>query len=140
MSDPRRLEKLRAVAVQADALYNRAESLGAKAAKALSGKKRSQITGLESIANCALKTTDVFDFVKLRSARQKEWRSEGLGQELLEFLNDGLRPAKQRICRNLDIDAGSAEGLEVHLMLIREFVRQLAAHYEYACQFPGGKR
>ncbi len=129
-----RMRILREVALQADRFYDQAQALGHKAATNLTDKKRSQISGLENIANCALKTTDVFDYIKLRTARQKEWQS--WGPELLTYLGRDLRTQSESITATLEIDRDSAEGLEVYLLLIREFVRQLAAQYEYACKFP----
>jgi hypothetical protein len=125
---------LRAVALRADNFYAQAENLGKKAAVSLERKKRAQISGLEGIANSALKTTDVFDFIKLRTARQKEWKDWGPG--LLEYLSHDLYDWRKDICNELGKDSQSVDGLYVHLLLIREFVHQLAAHYEYACEFP----
>jgi len=136
MSERTRIKILREVGLCADGFYDRAEELGKKAASALTSSKRSQITGLEGVANSALKTTDVFDFVKTRTARHKEWRESNFGPDLLNFLSRDLRQDRQAICSSLDIELQSANGLEVHLLLIREFVRQLAAHYEYTCKFP----
>ena len=127
---------LRQVALRADSFYAKAEQLGGRAARALSDKKRSQINGLEGIANSALKTSDVFDYIKVRTARQEEWRKENWGPDLLDYLSRDLRDQRKSICQQLNIDANSAEGIQVHLLPIREFVRQLAAHYEYTCQFP----
>jgi hypothetical protein len=137
MDQQLRMSILRAVALQADNFYAKAETLGKKAADALGKKRRSQINGLEGMANSALKTTDVFDFIKLRTARHKEWRGDDWGVELLEYLSRDLYRQREEICEELDISLQSAEGLTVHLLLIREFVSQLAAHYEYACEFPG---
>lgn len=128
-----RIKMLRQVALRADGFYAKAEELGRQAANALTRDKRSQISNLEGIANSALKTSDVFDFVKTRTARQKEWRPGKWGPDLLTYLSRDLRTDRRVICDKLDVDVEGAEGLEVHLMLIREFVRQLAAHYEYAC-------
>jgi len=119
--------------MRADRFQEKAESIGSRAALALGGNKRSQITGLESTANSALKVTDVLNYIKLRTARQEKWREGQWGQDLLEFLTGPLRVYKQEICQSLAIDQNSIEGLEVHLMLIREFVRQLSAEYEYRC-------
>ncbi|MBU0496244.1 MAG: hypothetical protein KKA73_07105 [Chloroflexi bacterium] len=137
MNEQIRMRMLREVALRADGFYPTAERLGHKAAKELTERKRAQITGLESIANSALKTSDVFDFIKIRTARQKEWQNGHWGSELLKFLSQDLRRHREQICAVLQVEPQSAEGLEVHLLLIREFVRQLAAHYEYDCQFPG---
>ena len=136
MDQQLRIKILREVALQADKSYNKAQALGTKAAHSLGKQKRSQINGLESIANSALKTSDVFDFIKLRTARQKEWRGEDWGRELLDYVSRDLRTQRGVICTTLDIKSDTAAGLEVHLLLIREFVRQLAAHYEYVCEFP----
>ncbi|MGC9396913.1 MAG: hypothetical protein ACP5J4_18870 [Anaerolineae bacterium] len=132
-----RMKMLRAVALRADSFYGKAQNLGSRAAQALTDKKRSQINGLEGVANSALKTTDVFDFIKMRVARQDEWRKGNWGPELLDYLSKDLRDQRKAICRELEIeDPNSAEGIQVHLLLIREFVRQLAVQYEYACEFP----
>jgi hypothetical protein len=132
-----RMEMLREVSLRADNFYGEAEKLGTIAAKALTDKKRSQISGLQATANSALKTTDVFNYIKLRTARQPEWQQGRWGIELLEYLSRDLRTDRKEICGDLGIqDPNSPEGLEVHLMLIREFVGQLAAQYEYACKFP----
>ncbi len=126
-----RIKMLREVALRADGFYDKAEKLGRKAAEELTDKKSSQIKGLEGIANSALKTSDVFDFIKTRTARQEKWQA--WGPDLLEYLSRDLRTARRTICTQLEIDPEGIDGLEVHLMLIREFVRQLTAHYEYVC-------
>lgn len=137
MDEQTRMGILREVALRADGFYEKAQDLGKKAAAALGPSKRSQITGLEGIANSALKTTDVFDFIKLRTARHKkgEWIKGNWGPDLLNVLSQDLRSDKNTICSSLAIDPKSLDGLEVHLLLIREFTRQLAAHYEYECAF-----
>jgi hypothetical protein len=137
-----RIKMLREVALRADGFYDRAEKLGQKAAKALTDRKSSQIKNLEGIANSALKTSDIFDFIKTRTARdgrqsnaerKRGWHQENLGPDLLKYLSQGLSIQRRNICGQLNIDTEGIDGLEVHLMLIREFVRQLAAHYEYVC-------
>lgn len=135
MNEQKRMMILREVAIRADtdAFYTTAEELGRKAAEGLSERKRAQISGLENIANSTLKTTDVFDFVKLRTARHHEWRKQKWGQELLSYLNDNLRRHRVAICKQLDLDEQGADGTYVHLLLIRTFIHQLAAHYEYVC-------
>ncbi len=130
-----RMAMLREVAYHADLFYIQAQSIGAKAAKALKegNRGRSQITGLEAIANSALKTTDVLDFIKNQAARHSEWRKDGWGVELLEYLSKDLRQKKDIICskEKLGIDPQSIDGLEVHLQLIRTFIHQVAAHFEF---------
>lgn len=133
MNSQIRLRVLREVALRADRFQGPAERIGSNAAAALGRNKRAQITGLESAANSALKVTDVLNYIKLRTARHSEWRREQWGEDLLEFLTHELRDHKHEICNSLAIDRNSIEGLEVHLMLIREFARQLSAEYEYRC-------
>ncbi|MBU6349703.1 MAG: hypothetical protein KGS73_06090 [Chloroflexi bacterium] len=139
MSSKLRLQILREVALLSDNFQSEAENLGSRAAKSLTDSKRSQITGLESLANSALRATDVFDFIKLRIARQEAWRGDNWGAHLLEFICDNLREQRTQICSRLQIQSPSLEAQEVYLMLIREFVRQFAAHYEYALKYPNSK-
>ena len=128
------LKIMRAVALECDSLYERVQALGNVAGLALGNAKRSQITGLESIANSALKVGDVRDYLKLRTARQREWQTEGAGQQVLTFIEQDLGAARSRVCKMLNIeDPGQRQA--VYLMLIREFVRQLAAHYEFVVKF-----
>lgn len=109
----------------------RAERFGAKAAPNLN---RSQITGLEAMANSS-KVSDVFNYIKLRTARQKGWRCQEVGQELLAYLENDLNRMKQDICRRLEQSTEVSESVdeqEVYRLLIRQFVAHLAVHYEYA--------
>ena len=129
-----RMRMLRQVALRADRFYDEAEALGKKAADGLTDERRSQITGLESIANTALKTSDVFDFIKTRTARHEQWRHDDWGPELLRFVTRDLKKEREQLCKGVEgLETDSAEGIEVHLMLIREFVGQLAAQYEFTC-------
>lgn len=130
MNVEQRIGMRREVALQADRFYDDAQALGKLAAEAKT--KRAQISGLEAIVNSADKTSDVFDFIKLRAARHKEWRKHDWGARLLDALSKDLRRKKEDICKDLEIEQQSLDGLEVHLLLMREFVRQVAAHYEYA--------
>ena len=130
MKPQQRIGVRREVALQADRFYDDAQALGKRAAEAQT--KRAQISGLEAIVNSADKTSDVFDFIKLRVARHKEWRKRDWGSDLLDALSKDLHKKKDDICKDLEIEQRSLDGLEVHLLLIREFVRQVAAHYEYA--------
>ena len=146
-SAQRRLRMLRAVALQADRenVRKKAEDLGEKAAKGLTHDRRAQVTGLENAANSAFKVSDVFNYIKLRTARHKEWSHANWGPELLDYLSGGnpppnpaplsnLRLIRDQICGELHIATDSAEGLDVYLLLIREFVRQFSAEYEYRCK------
>lgn len=130
-----RLKVMREVALRADNMQETAHAIGGNAARGLTRSRRAQVTGLESIANSALKTTDVFDYIKLRTARQRrdEWSYGNWGPALLDYLSKTLAEQRNVICKQLGIDVPSIDSVEVHLMLVREFVRQFSAEYEYQC-------
>ncbi len=118
----------------------KAQELGTRAFDALTDKKRSQITGLESIANGTQKVSDVFNYIKLRTARQSEWRSHNLGRDLLEYLETTLPQKRDNVvnavAKHNPLDKYQQQ--EVYILLIRAFVAQMAAQYEYACLQAGG--
>lgn len=125
------LRIMRQVALQADAFYEDAKRLGTLAAKCLTGQKRSQITGLESICNSTLKVSDVCDYIKMRTARQKEWQQDNLGPKVLEYIEKNIAQRRGLICAVLKIE-DKLKQQDIYMMLIREFVWQLAAQYEFA--------
>lgn len=142
MNEQKRIQIIREVSLCADlpGFYEKSEALGNKAATALTRKKRAQISGLENIANSALNVTDVFDFIKVRSARHKEWQEGNWGPELLNLPARQCGTEKRTASiqasdsqKYFGLGSGVADGILVHLLLIREFVRQMAAQYEYAC-------
>jgi len=134
----RRMKMMHHVAAEADRFYPRAEELGQLAADALTSRRRAQMTNLESIANSALRVSDVLDYIKIRTARSekgKDWRKGRLGEKLLEFIGQTLKTEHHnRACLALDISQDSAEGQQVYLHLIRAFVHQLVAQYEYKAE------
>jgi hypothetical protein len=90
---------------------------------------------LESIANSSQKVSDVFDYLKLRTARQKEWQQHDLGKNLLKYLETDLREKRKHLPKK-DPDLVSLNEFqqqEVYMLLIRAFVAHLAAQYEFAC-------
>jgi hypothetical protein len=131
------------VETQADNCYDDAQQLGQWAAKALGGRRRAQITGLESIANNMLKVSDVLDYLKKQTARSKpgeDWQhrhADGrlLGPALIAFVQDKLKSGRKTVCGNVAKATGQAvtaeEEQKAYLDLIREFIRQVAAQYEY---------
>ena len=134
----RQMQLVRAVALKADAFYGTAEKFGARMARPFSHEHghergRAQITGLEAIANSALKASDVLDYVKKQTARHEEWYKDNLGPDLLSFLTDGgpdsLYKQRGAIEKSLSLDA--VERQQVTVMLYREFIRQVAAHYQF---------
>lgn len=137
MNTQRRLQMIHAVAFEADQFYTKAEELGKVAAEAFGKRQRSQMTNLQSVANNALKVSDVLDFIKTRTARSekdKNWRKNKFGQYLLEFIRKTLKSVHlKRVCHTLAIstDTVTVEKQQVYLHLIRAFVGQLVAQYEY---------
>lgn len=130
-----RLQAMREVAEQADKFYKEAENLGTAAAKSFTSRHRKQITDLEEVANSAMKVTDVINHIKNQTARRDTWRE--LGPQLLDAIQGSLDKRRQTICKRLQLSkedpARAKKEQQIHLYLIREFVRQLAAQYEYRC-------
>ncbi len=138
-----RLQAMREVAEQADKFYKEAESLGTAAAKSFTSRHRKQITDLEGVANSAMKVTDVINHIKNQTARRDTWRE--LGPQLLDTIQGSLDNRRKIICKRLQLSDNECEkakqAQQIHLYLIREFVRQLAAQYEYQCMLNDrGKR
>ncbi len=147
------MQIIREVNDEAEQFYQRAERLGAIAADAMGKDRRSQMTGLENIAETALKYTDVFDYIKKQMARFDDWRdaprkqanpgqppqgagrrTKGFGEGLLEEL-EKLKGTQNNICERLRIENQSDEDKrryqQIYLQLIRQFIRQVVVHYEY---------
>jgi hypothetical protein len=130
------------VATQADLFYDHGVRFGQWAARALGGRRRAQITGLESIANSSLKVSDVLDYLKKQTAKSQAgeaWRrrndeQQELGPELIAFINSTLGNRRNLICSSVERVTEQAateqERQQTYLALIREFVRQVAAQYE----------
>lgn len=143
----RQISLKRAVALAADGFYPESDRLGALAARCfghgggLAG--RTQIKGLEALANSALMVADVLDFIKKQIGRdtdrleRQSWRRENFGEQLLQFLDRDLRA----LVGTLDPESPITEPRErqmTHLMLIRQFLRQVSAQYEYYQAAPSG--
>jgi hypothetical protein len=130
----RDLQIIRAVAIQADALRGESEKMGHAAAEAIRDSVGSrQIKGLENVADAALKVSDVLDYLKRQTAKcepNKSWRKNNLGADLIQFVSSDLRQRATTVARTLN--ATEVERQRIHLLLIRSFIHQLAAHYEFA--------
>lgn len=149
----------------AENFYEDAVQLGDHAAYALKARRRSQLTGLENLAESAWKVSDVLDYVKRQTARFIYWRQTwpqdaqkqtggravrdasatlGFGERLLSYLQDDLKDKCKTICDTLEIKGDSDEGRKlrrrVYLLLIRQFVRQMVIEYEFQVGFEGAKK
>ena len=121
--------------------YKKAVDLGDHAAQAIQEKHRSQMTNLETLAESALKTTDIFDYIKRQTARYQIWRhahnpTEGaFGEHLRAYLEKDLLIPLEIICKKLDIGKESEGDQQarrhIYLQLIRQFIRQMVIEYEY---------
>jgi len=145
----------REVSRQAEVFYDEAVKLGDHAARAFGGSKehRSQMTGLETIANSTFKTTDVFDYVKKQTARHREWQqtdaqsgapNESFGERLLKQLQGEFTGKADGIAKRLGVgnttDEDKQERRHIHLLLMRVFIRQMVVQYEYAASFGNTRR
>ncbi len=139
----------REVSDQAEQFYAEAQRLGTLAAEAMGKGRRSQMTGLENIAETAFKSSDVFDYIKKQMARFDDWRDaprrppgagqsqhpeQGFGAGMLEQL-EILKLKRDIICDRLKIgkesDDHRRERQQIYLDLIRQFIRQVVVQYEY---------
>jgi hypothetical protein len=143
----RKMKIIREVNTQAELFYSDAVELGDHAAAALGKKHRSQMTSLENIAESTLKATDVFDYIKKQIARYDYWRkpfrkqkdatqgNQGFGESLKSYLETKLPERVKLVSKAAGIEDGTMENFqernEVHLMLIRQFIRQVVVEYEY---------
>ena len=77
---------------------------------------------------------DLFDQNQLRhfDEMMDEARKNNLGADILRYLEVELSKKRDELIGKLSIDKDTKDSLEVYVLLIREFIRQFAAHYEYA--------
>ena len=123
----------RAIARASDDCDRRAQEYAGQ----LTGTKldRTQIRGLETLASTTDKVSDITDWLKLRVGRDSgrdRWAKDGIGRDLVTTL-EGLRTDAKNIVAELSRSYTTDHDLErqVHLRLCREFLKHLAAHFEY---------
>lgn len=145
------MKVIREVSFMADDCYEDAVQLGNHAAEAIKARHRSQMTGLENIAESTLKTSDVFDYIKKQIARFSHWRQtfsrqkdkkQGFGERLLAYLENDLARKRDEICDLLKIGDTSyqdkQERRRIYLLLMRQFIRSLVVIYEYHVSLSNG--
>ena len=131
------------ISEQADTFYSEGERFGKWAKQAFPARDRSQMKGLENIANSSLKVSDVLDFIKKQTGKSesgKRWRAKNdqqqeFGKQLIAFIMGTLKNKRDLVCSLVASIAGqeAATDFELqqsYLALIREFIRQIVAHYE----------
>lgn len=148
------MQIIREVNIQAEGFYKDAIDFGRHAAYALQKEHRAQMTGLENVANSALKVADILDYIKRQTARSKEsqqWRrdfpdpkdpqEEAFGLRLLRYLEENLDTRRNIIANRLNIGNNDREQRRsIHLHLIRQFVRQVVIQYEFCVIFGTEKK
>src|SRR6266487_6404153 len=135
----KRMKIILRVNEQAERFYDKSEELGTLAAFSFREERgrerqqrhRAQMTGLENIAETALKFTDVLDYIKKQIARQPGWKNEYQGQRFGESLKTYIEGhikeqadhiyAEVRI--NTSTDEGKREHQHIYLQLIRQLIR-----------------
>ncbi len=123
---------LKEVGIEADKFREKTRKLGETASSAFSGQK-AQMKNLENIANSALKVSDVLDHIKRQTGKSlagRKWKEDKFGEKLLKEIKDTLGGQRDHICGKLQITSDEQK-LDVHLFLIREFIRQVVIHYEF---------
>ena len=131
-----RLAIRRAVGQQSDLLFEQAQEPAEKLQNA--GLDTGQIRNLENIAYSTDRLSDIYDFLKKQMGRPgdlgKKWRDQDVGQELLKTLS-GLRKKAREIVKEVrqayPQGVGDDTERQVHLMLCREYLKHVAAHYLY---------
>jgi len=149
------MQIIREVNIQAENFYEDAIQLGDHAAYALTKAHRSQMTGLENIAESALKASDILDYIKRQTARTLSWRQvfpgekpsdEAFGERLKNYLEKELARKRDAICGSKMLRIGNETDEDktlrrhVYLLLIRQFIRQVVAEYEYRVSFERDKK
>lgn len=128
-----RMKVLKEVGLCADIFRQKTEELGKIAAAAFGDKHKSQMKNLETIANSALKVSDVLDYIKRQTGRAKTgegWKHQQLGSTLIEIIEGQIQHQRATICNTLTLN-DDLDKLDVYLLLIREYVRQMVIHFEF---------
>lgn len=154
------MQLIREVNNQAELFYADSVSLGNHAAAVLgtSDKEthRAQLTSLENIAESALKRSDIFDYIKKQTAKKPSankpngWQQPfpehtdpniGFGDRLRSYLEVTLREKAANISQVVPAGAETSDEARqqrqrrIHLLLIRQFLRQMVVQYEYQVSF-----
>lgn len=132
---------------QAECFYGKAQELGNIAALSFNNlraaeqsRHRSQMTGLENIADTTLKVSDVLDYIKKQIARRQAWTTvidgQRFGESLKTYIENDLKNTVNKVCESVRIGDTTEEDKRdrqrIHLDLTRQLIRQIVVHYEYA--------
>ena len=141
----REMQIIREINGEAEVFYEDAVNLGQHAAQTLKASHRSQLTGLENIAESAYKTTDILDYIKKQTARFSYWRQgfsrgghpdEGFGERLKNYLERELPRKRDSISKRLENSDKTYEEKQerrrIYLLLMRQFIHHMVIEYEYS--------
>lgn len=140
---------MKETARMADEFEPETHELGVWAAECFEGRHKAQIRGLENIAYSTNKVTDVKDYIKTQTGRHKEWQKKYVGSKpewknksfgtvILSEIGDLSKKAesiqenikKQLSGKSPDDEHEQIPSVrEIHLLLIRDFVKQLSAQF-----------
>lgn len=151
---------IREINLEAEHFYHEAQAMGNHAYQAFKGGHRAQLTGLERVAESSLKTSDILDYIKKQISRSdpgKDWQAKGkddpptedsqkgFGERLKTYLETKLSDPLNTVCLNVGIGIEKGKGMQhnqklradlwkcqdIHLRLMREFIRQMVVQFEY---------
>jgi hypothetical protein len=128
---PVRLKVQREVARLSEGFYEEASQLAERVRQAK--LKTDQVRGLENIAYSTDKVSDILDLVKKQIGRGR-WPLD-VGEDILAALGQRQAEAK-RIAKSINV-ADDDLPRQAHLLLCREYVKHLAAHFVYQRQVYG---
>jgi len=130
----RRMEIAKIVALKVDSFYNDAIDFVRNTQGAVKEIKKSQFEKLREVSECAIKVSDVLNYIKRQAARHDEWVKDDFADKLLDKTGRKLRKDMEEVCSQLSgPPASEAEKQQIHLILIREYIDQIVAH----CLYPG---
>lgn len=115
------------IAAVSDGYDDRAKELAKRMQDDKKKPTPTQVRGLENVAYSTEKVSDIFDLVKKQTGRG-QWSLE-LGQDLLSGL-DKCQDDARRIARIVGPDDSDLPR-QVHLLLCRELIKHLAAHFMF---------
>ena len=125
------------VAQESDHMADNARQLAGRLAEIPRDRlDKTAVRNIENLAYSTDKVSDLTDLLKKligRDIGRQRWARGGVGQSLLSTL-EGLRESANRIAGHLkQYEAVYDDDLprRIHLRLCREYVRHLAANFEY---------
>lgn len=124
------------IVADGDDFMAKAKEMGKRAKEIFKDKHKSQMRNLENVSNSAYKVTDIFNYIKRQTGKDRDnnnWSKNSLGKDLLRTLMTIKEEKGNQIYQSLSLD-DPEDRLSINLSLIREFVFQMVVHYEFLLQ------